>query len=128
MLHSDAFNTWFGWCPHVRTLPRPLTVLNNEVATSAPSQGNGMPERTESLNRYRNQVLLWAVFFTLVSIPFMAYFQTTDLTRLLFSIGTVAGLVVFAFFGRWIVNSLQMLEKGRIAKTEQGCLLYTSPS
>jgi hypothetical protein len=120
MLHIDAFSTFFGWCPHVRTLPRPLTVLNNEVATSAPSLGNGIPERTESLNRYRNQVLHWAVFFTLVSIPFVAYFQTTDLTRLLFSIGTVAGVVVFAFFWRWLVNSLQMLEKGMIIKTGQG--------
>jgi hypothetical protein len=96
-----------------------MTVLNNEVATGAPSHGNGIPERSESLNRYRNQVLLWAVFFTLVSIPFVAYFQTTDLTRLLFAIGTVAGLGVFAFFGRWLMNSLQMLEKGMIIKTGQ---------
>jgi hypothetical protein len=116
----DSFNTFFGWCPQVRTLPRPLTVLNNEVAAGAPFQGNEIPERTESLNRYRNQVLLWAVFLTLVSIPFVAYFQTTDITRLLFSIGMVAGLVVFTFFGRWLVNSLQMLEKGMILKTGQG--------
>jgi hypothetical protein len=109
-----------GWCPKVRTLPRRLTVLNNEAATSAPSQGTGIPERTESLNRYRNQVLRWAVFFTLVSIPFVAYFQSTNLTRLLFSFGTIAGLVVFAFFGRWLWNSLQMLEKGMTIKTGQG--------
>jgi hypothetical protein len=109
-----------GWCPQVRTLPRPLTVLNNEAATSAPSQGTGIPERTESLNQYRNQVLLWAVLFTLVSIPFVAYFQSTDLTRLLFSFGTIAGLGVFAFFGRWLWNSLEMLEKGMTIKTGQG--------
>jgi hypothetical protein len=120
MLFRDAFNTCFGWCMQVQTLPRPLAVLNNEVAASTPSQGNRTPERAGSLNRYRNQVLLWAVFFTLVSIPFVAYFQTTDLTKLLFSIGTVAGLVVFAFFGRWLVNSLQMLEKGMIIKAGQG--------
>ncbi|MCK9592779.1 MAG: DUF1673 domain-containing protein [Methanoregula sp.] len=117
---TETIRSHLGWCPQVRTLPRPLTVLNNEAATSVPSQGNGIPERTESLNRYRNQVLLWAVFLTLVSIPFVAYFQTTDLTRLLFSIGTVAGLVVFAFFGQWLVNSLQMLEKGMTIKTGQG--------
>ena len=117
---SEVIREWFGWCPQVRTLPRALTVMNNEVATSAPSQGNGIPERTESLNRYRNQVLLWAVFLTLVSIPLVAYFQTTDLTRLLFSIGTVAGLVVFAFFGQWLWNSLEMLEKGMVIKTGQG--------
>ena len=32
----------------------------------------------------------------------------------------VAGLLVFAFFGRWLVNSLQMLEKGMTIKTGQG--------
>ena len=92
----DLFNTFFGWCPQVRTLWRPPTVLNNESATSAPSQGNGIPERTEWQKRYRNHVLLWAVFFTLVSLPFVAYFQTTDLTRLLFSFGMIAGLGVLA--------------------------------
>ena len=116
----DTFNTFFGWCPQVRTMLRPPTVLNYEAATSAPSQGNGIPERTESLNRYRNQVLLWAVFLTLVSVPFVAYFQTTDLTRLLFSLGLIAGLVVFAFFGQWLWNSLEMLEKGTVIKTGQG--------
>jgi hypothetical protein len=116
----DTFNTFFGWCPQVRMLPRPLTVLNYGAATSAPSQGNGIPERTESLNRYRNQVLLWAVFFTLISIPFIVYFLTTDLTRLLFSLGMIAGLVVFAFFGQWLWNSLEMLEKGMVIKTGQG--------
>ncbi len=116
----DTFNTCFGWCPQVRTLPRPLTVLNNEAAPSAPSQGIGIPERTESLNRYRNQVLFWAVFFTLVSVPFVAYFLATDLTRLLFFLGMIAGLVVFAFFGQWLWNSLEMLEKGNVIKTGQG--------
>ena len=117
---TEIFRSNLGWCPQVRTLTRPLTVLNNEAATSAPSQGTGIPERTESLNRYRNQVLLWAVLFTLVSVPFVGYFQTTDLTRLLFSLGMISGLVVFAFFGQWLWNSLEMLEKGMIIKTGQG--------
>ena len=50
----------------------------------------------------------------------MAYFQATDLTRLLFSLGMIAGLVVFAFFGQWLWNSLEMLEKGMVIKTGQG--------
>jgi hypothetical protein len=95
-------------------------MLNYEAATSAPSQGNGMPKRTEWQKRYRNQVLLLAVFLTLVSMPFVMYFQTTDLTRLLFSIGIMAGLVVFAFFGQWLWNSLEMIEKGMVIKTGQG--------
>jgi hypothetical protein len=121
MIHvCDIIRESLGWCPQVRTPPRSLTVLNNEAASNAPSQGTGIPERTESLNRYRNQVLLWAVFFTLISIPFIVYFLTTDLTRLLLYIGTIAGLGVFAFFGRWLWNSLEMLEKGMTIKTGPG--------
>jgi hypothetical protein len=116
----DGIEEWRGWCRQVRTPPRPPTALNNEAASNAPSQGTGIPERTESQNRYRNQVLLWAVFFTLVSIPFMVYFLTTDLTRLMLSFGTIAGLGVFIFFGRWLWNSLEMLEKGMIMKTGPG--------
>jgi hypothetical protein len=116
----DVIEEWLGWCPQVRTPPRPPTVLNNETASNVPSQGTGIPERTESLNRYRNQVFLWAVFFTLVSVPFASYFLTTDLTRLLFSVGMIAGLVIFAFFGRWLWNSLEMLEKGSTIKTRPG--------
>lgn len=116
----DVIWEWLGWCPQVPTPLRSLTVLNNEAASNAPSQGTGIPERTESLKRYRNQVLLWAVFFTLVSIPFMVYFLTTDLTRLMLSLGTIAGLGVFAFFGPWLWNSLEMLEKGMTIKTRPG--------
>jgi len=117
---SEVIRGWFGWCPQVRTLPRPVTVLNNEAAASAPSPETGIPEPTGSLNRYRNKVLLWAIFFTLVSVPFVAYFQTTDLTRLLFALGMIAGLGVFVFFGRWFWNSLQILEKGMTIQTGPG--------
>ena len=123
----DVIREWLGWCPQVPTPQRSLTVLNNEAASNAPSQGTGIPERTESLKRYRNQVLLWAVFFTLISIPFMVYFLTTDLTRLMLSFGTIAGLGVFAFFGRWLWNSLEMLEKGMTIKTGPGEYHYPVP-
>jgi hypothetical protein len=109
---TEIIRSRLGWCPQECTLSRQPPVLNNEAATSVPSQGPGMPAHTRWLNRYRNHVLLWAVFITLVSVPFVAYFQTTDLTRLLFSLGMIAGLGVFAFFGRWLWNSLNMLEKG----------------
>ena len=117
---SGVIRGLFGWCPQVRMLPRPVTVLNNEAAASAPSPETGIPEPTGSLNHYRNQVLLWAIFFTLVSVPFVAYFQTTDLTRLLFALGMIAGLGVFVFFGRWLWNSLQILEKGMTIQTGPG--------
>lgn len=121
MIHvCDGIREWLGWCPQVPTIPRLLTVLNNETASKAPSQGTGIPERTESLKRYRNQVLLWAVFLTLVSVPFVAHFLTNDLTRLLLFVGTIAGLGIFAFFGRWLWNSLEMLEKGMSIKTGPG--------
>ncbi len=96
----DVIRESAGLVPASPTQLRSLTVLDNEVASNAPSQGTGIPERTESLKRDRNQVPL-AVFFTLISIPFMVYFLTTDLTRLLLSFGTIAGPGSLCFF--WAV-------------------------
>jgi hypothetical protein len=117
---NDVAREWLGWCPHVRTLTRPLALLDDETAMNVPSSGTGIPERTVSPDKYRNQVLLLAVSFSLVSIPFVAYILTTDLTRLLFFIGIITGLVALLFFWRWIRNSLEMLEKGMIIKTRPG--------
>lgn len=111
---------YIGWCPQACALPRQMPVLKDNFSKDTPARGTGIPERSGSLNRYRNQVLLWAVFFSLVSIPFVAYFQTTDLTRLLLCFGTIAGLVIFTFFGHWLWNSLKMLEKGMTIKTRPG--------
>ena len=116
---SEIIHEWMGWCPQVRTLPRSLTMLNDEAATSAPSQGTGMPAPIGWLNRYRNQVLLWAVFFTMVSLPLVAIFLAADLTRLMLSLGVITGLLVFAFFGWWLWHSLGMLQKGATIKTGQ---------
>jgi hypothetical protein len=116
----DIIRESLGWCPQVRIPPRPPTALNNEAASNIPTQGTGIPERTESLKRYRNQVFFWAVFFTLISIPFVMYFLTTDLTRLMLFFGTITGLGIFVFFGKWIRNSLEILEKGMTIKTRPG--------
>ena len=61
-----------------------------------------------------------AVAFTLAAIPAMIFFQTYDLTRLMTYIGTITGLGLFAFFGRWLWNSFGMLEKGMTIKTGPG--------
>ncbi|MDD1674409.1 MAG: DUF1673 domain-containing protein [Methanomicrobiales archaeon] len=106
-----------GWCPQECTLSRQPPVLNDDIVSDVPAQASGMPARSGWLERYRNQVLLMAVSFTLVSIPLVAVFQTNDLTRLLLYFGTIAGLVVFTFFGRWLWNSLEMLKKGMTIKT-----------
>jgi hypothetical protein len=83
-----------------------------------PAQGSGYAY-ARWLQRYR-KLALWAVFFTLVAVPFIAYFQTDDFTRLMLAIGTIAGLAIFAYFGRWLWNSFQMLEKGMTIKTGPG--------
>jgi len=117
---SDVIYGWLGWCPQTRTVSRQLPVLHDETADGSAVPGAGTFIRSGLSKRYRNQVLLWAVFFTLVSVPFVAYFQTAELTRVMFSYGMIAGLGVFAFFGRWLWNSFQMLEKGMTIKTKPG--------
>lgn len=119
--HSgDGIRGWLGWCPDERTMPRQPPGLNDNTASSAEAQGKGIPGRTGWLQRYRNQVLLLALFFTLAAFPGMMYFQADDLTRLMMYVGTITGLGLFAYFGRWLWNSLGMLAKGMTIKTGPG--------
>ena len=117
---AQTIRKYLGWCPQSLTVSRQPQVIYDTAADGPPAQGSGIPAHTRWLQRYRNQVLVWAVFFTLVAVPLVGNFQTDDLTRLMLSLGTVAGLMVFAFFGRWLWNSLEILKKGLTLKTGQG--------
>jgi len=117
---SEVKREWLGWCPNTRALTRQPPTLEDDTFSGILEQGKGIPSRTGGLQRYRNQVLLMAVAFTLAAIPAMIFFQTYDLTRLMMYIGTITGLGLFAFFGRWLWNSFGMLEKGMTIKTGPG--------
>ena len=117
---AQAIRKYLGWCPQPRTVSRQLQVIHDTATEGPPAQGSGIPVHARWLQRYRNQVLVWAVFFTLVAVPLAWNFQTDGLTKLMVSLGTVAGLMVFAFFGRWLWNSLEILKKGLTLKTGQG--------
>jgi len=116
---SEVIHQWLGWCPNVRTPMRQLPVLHDTTEDGYRAQGAGIPAQTVLMQRYRNQVLIWAVFFTMVSLPLVAIFLAADLTRLMLCLGTISGLGIFAFFGRWLWHSLGMLQKGAIMKTGQ---------
>jgi hypothetical protein len=114
---SEIIHGWLGWCPQARGLVRQLPVLHDPPADGSRAQGAGIPAQTGSMQRYKNQVLIWAVFFTIVSLPLVAIFLAADLTRLMLCLGTISGLGIFAFFGRWLWHSLGMLQKGAVMKT-----------
>ena len=116
---SEIIHGWLGWCPNVRTPMRQLPVLHDTTADGSRAQGAGIPAQTVLMQRYRNQVLIWAVFFTMVSLPLVAIFLAADLTRLMLCLGIITGLGIFAFFGRWLWKSLGMLQKGATIKTGQ---------
>lgn len=106
-----------GWCPQARNPVRYLPVIEDTPADSPQVQGAGVPAQTGVQQRYRNTVLVWAVFFTMVSLPLVAIFMAADLTKLSLCLGIISGLVIFAFFGRWLWLSLGMLQKGATVKT-----------
>ncbi|MGD0079597.1 MAG: DUF1673 family protein [Methanoregula sp.] len=116
---SEVIHGWLGWCPNARTPMRQLPVFHDNGAGSSRVQGAGIPAHTGWQERFRNQVLLWAVFFTFISIPLVWIFQAADLTRLMLCLGVVTGLGVFVFFGWWLWHSLGMLKKGATIKTGQ---------
>jgi hypothetical protein len=106
-----------GWCPQARGLVGQLPVIHGTTKDNSRVQGTGVPAQTGSMQRYRNQILIWAVFFTMVSLPLLTIFLAADLTRLMLCLGTISGLGIFAFFGRWLWHSLMMLQKGATMKT-----------
>jgi hypothetical protein len=119
--HSgDVIRGWLGWCPNERTMPRQPQVMNDNTACSGGVQGDGIPGRTGWLQQYRNRLLLLSLFFTLAAIPGVMYFGADDLTRLMMFAGIITGLGLFAYFGRWLWNSLGMLAKGLTIKTGRG--------
>jgi hypothetical protein len=76
-----------------------------------------MPARTGWLNRYRNRVLLWAVFYTLAFMPFIGSFYALGFMSAVY-IGIIAGLVIFAFSGRRLWCSFDLtLAKEKKQKT-----------
>ncbi|WAC04881.1 MAG: DUF1673 family protein [Methanoregula sp.] len=114
---TEIIHGWLGWCPQAQVTVRQLPVLHDTVADGYKAQGAGIPAQTGSMQRYRNQVFIWAVFFTMVSLPLIAVFLAADLTRLMLCLGTISGFGIFVFFGRWLWKSLGMLQKGAIIKT-----------
>ncbi|HRY74942.1 MAG TPA: DUF1673 family protein [Methanoregulaceae archaeon] len=114
---SEVVHRWLGWCPRAQVPVRKQRMLNDTPVENSRAQGGRIPSQTVLKQRYRNQVLIWAVFFTMVSLPLIWIFQSADLTRLMLGIGVITGLGVFVFFGRWMWNSLMMLRKGATIKT-----------
>ena len=114
---SEIIHGWLGWCPQARCPGPDLQVHNDTAAESTQAQGAGIPALTIPGQRYRNQVLIWAVFFTMVSLPLVAIFLSADLTTQMLGLGMITGLGIFIFFGRRMWNSLIMLQKGATVKT-----------
>ncbi|MFA5347980.1 MAG: DUF1673 family protein [Methanoregula sp.] len=92
-----------GWCPDTGTAMSQLPILNDDTADGAPAQRTGMPASTGWLNRYRNRIFLWAVFYSLAFLPFILEFQ--GINRVMQYSGIVAGLVIFAGSARRIWRS-----------------------
>ena len=114
---SDAVRGWFGWCPDAAVLRtgQHRQVLNTEIANTEPGQDAGIPARTGWLKRYRNRVLLWALFYTLVFIPFIGSFNAPGLVKDVYT-GILAGLVISALFAQRLLRGFDAAIAG---KTEQ---------
>lgn len=114
---SEVIRGWLGWCPQAKTLPvRHLTIPNNDEADGAPAQRAGLPAPTGWLKRYRDRMLFWAVSNTLAFSLFVPMFFAVDLTRLMMSIGIIAGLGFSVLSGRWFWNRFGRLADGETAK------------
>jgi hypothetical protein len=76
-----------------------------------------MPTGTRWLKRYRNQIFLWAVFYTLVFMPVVASSYSMDVTRGALYLGVIGGLGFFAFFGRKLWHRFNQLAEGEVTNS-----------
>ncbi len=113
---AEPFRQYLGWCPDTGTAMRQLPMLNKDAPVDAPARRTGMPAGAGWLNRYRNRMFLWAVFYSLAFIPFIPEFQSIN--RVMQYSGIIAGLVIFAGSVRRIWRSFnQTLGKEQDTKT-----------
>jgi len=113
---SEIVRGWLGWCPYACTSRRQEPVLQEDVVYSAPVQGTGIPASAGGLKRYRNQMLLWAVSYTLAFSLFVPVFLAADFTPLMLS-GIAAGLGFSVLFGRQLWQRFGKLTSGETIKT-----------
>ncbi|MDD5024159.1 MAG: DUF1673 family protein [Methanoregula sp.] len=114
---SEIIHGWLGWCPNARTLTvREIPVLQHETAGGIPVQGAGLSAADGWLNRYRRQMLFWAVMYTFAFSCFVPLFLTTGLARLILSLGIFGGLGFSALFGRWLWDRFGKLANGDTVK------------
>jgi hypothetical protein len=111
---SEIIHGWLGWCPDAAVLQtrQHRTARDIEVANIGPGQDTVIPARTGWLKRYRNRVLLWALFYTLVFIPFVASFDALGLMNDVYT-GILAGLMVFALFARGLLRGFDTAIAGK---------------
>jgi len=117
MHFSEVIRRRLGWCPNAAVLRtgQYLPLPDTEAVNTEPGQDAGIPALTGWLKRYRNRVLLWALFYTLVFIPFVASLDTLGLMKEVCT-GILAGLVISALFARRLLRGFDTALAG---KTEQ---------
>ncbi|MEN6444071.1 MAG: DUF1673 family protein [Methanoregula sp.] len=121
---AQTIRKYLGWCPQVHAVPQRLAPVLHENAADPPADATGTPAVSGWLNRYRNRVLLWSVFYTIAFIPFMGSFYALGFMSAVY-IGIIAGLVIFAFSGRrlWCSFDLTLVKEKKQKTGPEGYII-----
>ena len=109
---SDVIHGWLGWCPQAGAFPYNPHSREAPTGTLSPQPAGGVPASGKWYGRYRNRIILWAIFYTLAFLPFTPGFQASDLTREMQYFGIIAGVGLFAFFGQRFRENFDRLAGG----------------
>jgi hypothetical protein len=114
---SEVIRGWLGWCPRAGTVSRQIPVPEDVAVDGTSTQGAGLPVFAGGVGRYRDQMLLWAVYYTVAFMLFVPMFFTLGFARLMLFLGIIAGLVFFAIFGLELWHRFERVVKGDTVRT-----------
>ena len=95
---ADKMKRMMGWCPNMNSMNNDKVLHFDEVMVNAPDSDNKLKHSTGKwLNKYRNKVLVYTLFFTLLGIHFFISdgMNKTDI----FLIGIITGFTISLVIG-----------------------------
>jgi len=117
----DDVRECFGWCPNALA-PAPFQTRPGFIGTTTgglPEGVGGDPAGSGWLQRYRNRLVLWTLFYGLAFIPFAVQFSAMGLRTDLFA-GIIAAVCFTGLSARRLLRQFDTLKGSGHGAPETG--------
>ena len=109
MHFTEAIRRHLGWCPGVKGLKHTDVIHTDLEISSPPGSGKFQARALNWLGLFRNQILVLALYFSVVGILLSVFLGGIDIPR--FSIGIVVGSLLSVFLGIRFWKTINDIQK-----------------